>query len=312
MAAVGETRIVSKATTKMECVISSKDSLGEGCLWDAETQCLWWLDIARPTRIQRLNPATGEHKVWTSPLLLTAIARKASGGFIVGGEDGVYSFDPATGTTTAFCKPESDIPRNRMNDGACDPQGRLWIGSMMQNIGPAGEDLDITADTGKLFRVKPDGTSAIMETAVGVSNGPCWSPDGKTFYFSDSKNQVIFAYDFDAASGDLSNRRVLNATRDHGYPDGATVDAEGFIWSARWEGACVLRIDPKGRIDRMIDVPATRVTCPVFGGKDLDTLYLTTSRAHITPTTATRYPDQGGIFAIKPGVKGLLKHAFAG
>ena len=299
-------------TTDITCIISSKDNLGEGCLWDAETQCLWWLDIARPTRIQRLNPATGEHKVWTSPLLVTAIARKKSGGFIMGGEDGVYSFDPATGSTELVSRPESDIPLNRMNDGSCDAKGRFWLGSMMQNIGPKGEDRDITADTGKLFRVNADGSSTTMLTRIGVSNGPCWSPDGKTFYFSDTKNQIISAFDFDADNGALSNHRVLNDDKTHGYPDGATVDAEGFIWSARWEGSCVLRIDPKGRIDRIVKVPATRVTCPVFGGPDLDTLYLTTSRAHVDAETLARYPDQGGVFAVKPGVKGMLKHAFAG
>jgi sugar lactone lactonase YvrE len=296
----------------VECVIASKDKLGEGCLWDSENQCLWWLDIARPTRIQRFDPVTHEHKVWTSPLLLTAIAKRKSGGFIVGGEDGVYGFDPVTGNTIPFSQPETDIPLNRMNDGACDPQGRLWIGSMMQNIGPKGEDWDITADTGKLFRVAGDGTSQIMESQVGVSNGPCWSPDGNTFYFSDSRNQIIYAYDFNGEDGSISNRRVLNDSKDHGYPDGATVDSEGFIWSARWEGSCVLRIDPKGRIDRVVDVPATRVTCPVFGGADMDTLYLTTSRAHVDAGTLARYPEQGGVFAFKPGVKGILKNEFAG
>jgi sugar lactone lactonase YvrE len=298
--------------TEIRCIISSKDKLGEGCLWDADSQCLWWLDIARPTRIQRLNPATGEHKVWTSPLLLTAIAKKQSGGFIVGGEDGVYGFDPATGTTTLLCRPETDIPLNRMNDGSCDPQGRFWIGSMMQNIGPEGEDLDITADTGKLFRLAADGSFETMENKVGVSNGPCWSPDGRIFYFSDSKNQTIYSYDFDGDNGSISNRRVLNDSKDYGYPDGATVDAEGFIWSARWEGSCILRIDPEGRIDRVIEIPATRVTCPVFGGADMDTLYLTTSRAHVDATILARYPDQGGVFAFKPGVKGILKNEFAG
>jgi L-arabinonolactonase len=297
---------------EIHCAISCKDKLGEGCLWDADSNCLWWLDIARPTRIQCLNPVTGDHRVWTSPLLLTAIAKRKSGNFIVGGEDGVYSFDPATGKTLLFCKPEIDIPLNRMNDGACDPQGRLWIGSMMQNIGPKGEDRDITADTGKLFRVLADGSSTVMESKIGVSNGPCWSPDGRTFYFSDSKNQLISAFDFRADTGHISNRRVLNDSKAYGYPDGATVDAEGFIWSARWDGACVLRIDPKGRIDRIVDVPATRVTCPVFGGPDMDTLYLTTSRAHVDAATLTRYPDQGGVFALKPGVKGLLKNDFAG
>jgi L-arabinonolactonase len=299
-------------TPDITCVIASKDSLGEGCLWDAETQCLWWLDIARPTRVQRFNPASGEHKVWVSPLLLTAIARKKSGGFIVAGEDGVYSFDPATGATKLLSKPETDIPLNRMNDGACDAQGRFWLGSMMQNIGPKGEDRNISADTGKLFRINADGTSALVLTRIGVSNGPCWSPDGSNFYFSDTKNQIISAFDFDADSGALSNRRVLSDDRSHGYPDGATVDAEGFIWSARWEGSCVVRLDPNGRIDRIVQVPATRVTCPVFGGKDMDTLYLTTSRAHVEAATLAKYPDQGGVFAFKPGVKGMLKHSFAG
>ena len=297
-------------TPQISCVISSKDKLGEGCLWDATSQSLWWLDIARPSKIQRFTPATGEYKTWTSALLLTAIAKKTSGGFIVGGEDGVYNFDPVTGTVTPFCKPESNIPVNRMNDGACDPQGRFWIGSMMQNIGAGGEDLDITADTGNLFRVSADGQSQRMEESVGVSNGPCWSPDGNTFYFSDSKNQVIYAYDFDGNNGTISNRRVLNDTKSHGYPDGATVDAEGYVWSARWEGSCVLRIDPKGRIDRIVEIPATRVTCPVFGGADLDTLYLTTSRAHVDAATLARYPNQGGVFALKPGVRGMLKNEF--
>jgi L-arabinonolactonase len=299
-------------THDVQCLIASKDNLGEGCLWDDVSQSLWWLDIARPTRIQRFTPATGEHKVWTSELLLTALARKKSGGFIVGGEDGVYNFDPVSGAVTLFCKPETNIPQNRMNDGTCDPQGRFWIGSMMQNIGPAGEDLNITADTGNLFCVLASGQSQKMETAVGVSNGPCWSPDGTTFYFSDSRNQIIYAYDFNGDTGTISNRRILNDSKAHGYPDGATVDAEGYIWSARWEGSCVLRIDPKGRISSIIAVPATRVTCPVFGGPELDTLYLTTSRAHVDAATLVRYPQQGGVFALKPGVKGLLKNDFAG
>ena len=297
---------------EVTCVVAARDSLGEGVLWDADSQTLWWLDIARPSRIHRFSPVTGDHQIWILPLLVTAMAKRKSGGFIVGGEDGVYGFDPETGLTTPFCKPETDLPRNRMNDGACDPQGRFWIGSMMQNIGPAGEDLDITADTGNLFCVDDDGSWRIMESKVGVSNGPCWSPDGKTFYFSDSKNQVIYAYDFDGQEGRISNRRVLNDNRDHGYPDGATVDAEGCLWSARWEGSCVLRIDPKGRIVQKIDVPATRVTCPVFGGADLDTLYLTTSRAHVSADVLAKYPEQGGIFTFKPGVKGLLKNSFSG
>jgi sugar lactone lactonase YvrE len=294
------------------CLVDAKDSLGEGCCWDAGAGVVWWLDIARPSRIHRLHPATGEHRVWYSSLLLTALALRNSDGLILGGEDGVYDFDPATGAITPFAKPEDDRPQNRFNDGACDPQGRLWIGTMHQNIGPMGEDLPIPADTGALFRVDGKGRSQRFEDHVGVSNGPCWSPDGQTFYFSDSKNSVIYAYDFEASLGGISNRRVLNDTKDHGYPDGATVDAEGFIWSARWDGGCVLRIDPKGRLDRVIAMPAQRPTCVCFGGANLDVMYVTSSRAHLAAESLARHPLQGGLFCFNPGVKGTPKHHFAG
>ena len=295
------------------CVVDAKDSLGEGCLWDVSTQSLWWLDIARPSRIHRFTPATGEHRLWHSDVLLTAMARRTRGGFILGGEDGLYSFDEVTGAISPFAFPEdTKALGNRFNDGACDPQGRLWIGTMMQNIGPYGEDLDINADTGRLYRVGIKGKSAVMEQAVGVSNGPCWSPDGKTFYFSDSRNHVTFAYDFDPVDGVISNRRVLNDSKDYGHPDGATVDADGCIWSARWDAACVLRIDPNGRIDKIIPMPATRPTCVCFGGPKLDVMYVTSSRAHRSAETLKRYPLQGGIFCFAPGVSGFEKNHFAG
>jgi sugar lactone lactonase YvrE len=183
---------------------------------------------------------------------------------------------------------------------------------MMNNIGPEGEDLPITAATGKLFRIQADGTADVMEQTIGVSNGPCWSPDSRTFYFSDSLAQIIWAYDFDLDSGTLSNRRVLNDSKDHGYPDGATVDAEGCVWSARWEGSCVLRIDPRGRIDRRITIPARRVTNVCFGGSRLDTLYVTSSRQHLPADELRQRPLQGGLFCFDPGVTGFEKHGFAG
>jgi L-arabinonolactonase len=242
------------------CLVPSADSLGEGCLWDEKGKAVWWLDIARPSRIHRFEPATGAYRVWHSTLLLTTLALRRKGGLIVGGEDGVYAFDEKSGAITPFVRPETGRPHNRFNDGTCDAKGRLWIGTMHQNIGPHGDDLEIPAATGALYRVDAKGKAQRMEDHVGVSNGPCWSPDGKTFYFSDSMKQVIYAYDFHAGAGEISNRRVLNDTKDFGHPDGATVDAEGHVWSARWDGACILRIDPKGRIVRVIAMPAKRPT----------------------------------------------------
>ena len=296
----------------MTCVVASADSLGEGPFWDQATQSLWWLDIARPSRIHRFEPATGEHRIWYSNLLLTAMAKRSSGGFVLGGEDGVYFFDPATGAITNFVQLESDQLGNRSNDAACDPKGRLWIGSMQQNIGPFGEDLPVTRSSGTLYSVEPHGAVKTHQSDVGVSNGPCWSPDGRTFYFSDSSKQIIYAYDYDSDAGHISNCRIFNDSRDHGYPDGSTVDAEGFLWSARWDGSCILRIDPKGRIDRIVKVPATRPTCPCFGGANLDVIYVTSSRAHVSGVVLRQHPLQGGVFCFNPGVKGLLKFSFAG
>ncbi|WP_421694626.1 SMP-30/gluconolactonase/LRE family protein [Aestuariivirga sp.] len=294
------------------CLVDSRDRLGEGCFWDVASQTLWWLDIIEPSAIHRLHVASGAWRKWQFTEKVTAMASRRDGTILVGTHTGLAIFNPETGALTPWRKIDPGMPGNRGNDGACDARGRFWFGTMMNNIGPLGEDLDITASTGRLFRVEADGTTTVMETDVGVSNGPCWSPDNRTFYFTDSKAHIIWAYDFDLDSGTISNRRVLNDTKDHGHPDGATVDAEGFIWSARWEGSCVLRIDPKGRIDRLVPMPARRVTNVCFGGAKLDTLYVTTSRAHIPDQDLRRHPLQGGLFCFNPGVTGFEKHRFAG
>jgi L-arabinonolactonase len=301
-----------KLKTPITCVAKSNDSLGEGCLWDAVRGALWWLDIARPTRIHQLVPATGYHRSWYSDVMLTAIALRGDGSLVAGGSGGIYFFDPETGALQHFCDPETDRPHNRFNDGVCDSAGRMWIGTMHENIGPRGEDLPIPASTGALYCVLPDGSSRLVFDAVGVSNGPCWSPDDGTFYFSDSKAQIIWAFDFDARAGDITNKRVFNDSKDHGYPDGATVDADGFVWSARWDASCVLRIDPKGRIDRVVKMPAKRPTCVVFGGPMLDVIYVTSSRAHLPRDEIAARPLNGGVFCFDPGVKGFLKNRFAG
>jgi sugar lactone lactonase YvrE len=294
------------------CLVDSKDKLGEGCFWDAATQCLWWLDLIVPSAIHRLHVASGAHRRWQLSEMVTAMAKRRDGTILVGSHRGVNVFDPATGALSPRTRIGADLPGNRGNDGACDAMGRFWFGSMMNNVGDLGADLPITADTGLLYRVDADGTATVMERDIGVSNGPCWSPDNRTFYFTDSRNQVIWAYDFDLAAGTIANRRVFNDSRDHGYPDGATVDAEGFLWSARWEGSCVLRIDPKGRIDRIVPMPARRVTNVCFGGATLDTLYVTTARLHVPEEDLRHHPLQGGLFCFDPGVAGFEKHAFAG
>ena len=297
--------------TPITCIAKSNDRLGEGCMWDEKEQALWWLDIAVPSRIHKLAPATGAHRSWQFNVMLTAMALKPDGTLLVGGEYGLYHFNPASGALSEFAQPEN-IKGNRGNDGAADAGGRFWFGTMQQNIGPKGEDLDITQSSGALYRVDQNGTSTKMLGDVGVSNGPCWSPDNKVFYFSDSRAQIIWAFDFDLSAGAITNQRIHNDTKDHGYPDGATVDSEGFLWSARWEGSCVLRIDPKGRIDRIVEMPASRPTCVCFGGANLDTMYVTSSKAHVMDDVLQRYPLQGGVFCFDPRVKGFAKYRFGG
>jgi L-arabinonolactonase len=291
------------------CIAKSNDRLGEGCMWDEKEQVLWWLDIPLPSRIHKLDPETGAHRSWQFNVILSCMALTPDGTLLVGGEHGLYHFSPATGALKEFAQPEN-VTGNRGNDGAADAAGRFWFGTMQQNIGPNGEDLDIIRNSGALYRVEKDGSSTKMFEDVGVSNGPCWSPDNKIFYFSDSRAQIIYAFDFDLSTGAISNKRIHNDTKDHGYPDGATVDAEGFIWSARWEGSCVLRIDPKGRIDRIVEMPATRPTCVCFGGAKLDTIYVTSSNAHVGGVVMKQYPLQGGVFCFDPHVKGFAKHRF--
>jgi len=294
------------------CLVDSRDKLGEGCFWDADGGHLWWLDAIVPARIHRLRVATGAYRCWHFSEMVTAMAKRRDGTLIVGSAKGINFFKPATGALTPVKQLEPQRPLNRGNDGACDARGRFWFGTMMNNVGRDGSDLPITGSTGTLFRIDADLTATEMVRGIGVSNGPCWSPDVRTFYFTDSMAQVIWAYDFDVDAGTISNRRVHNDTRDFGYPDGATVDAEGFLWSARWEGACVLRIDPKGRIDRIVPMPARRVTNVCFGGARLDTLYATTARLHVADSHLRQFPLQGGLFCFDPGVTGFEKHAFAG
>ncbi len=292
------------------CILESKNKLGEGCLWDVEGQCLWWLDIAPVTKLHILDPITGATRHWTFPMMLTCFALAGKNQLLMGGEHGLYFFDPATGALKDFVRPEIDRPQNRGNDAACDAAGRFWFGTMQQNIAADGTDLDITQNSGALYRVGQDGVSKLMFDNVGVSNGPCWSPDNKTFYFSDSRAQIIWAFDYDLAHGEISNQRVFNDTKAHGFPDGATIDAEGYLWSARWEGSCVLRFDPKGRIDRIVDMPVTRPTCVVFGGADLATLYVTSSSANLPQDVLDKHPLQGGLFCFDPHVKGFAKNKF--
>lgn len=294
------------------CVLDCQDKLGEGIFWCPVEQVLYWVDIAMPSLLQRYDPATAQHKTWAMPEMITALAKRKDGTLFVTSHHGLNFFDPQSGKLTRVATPETDQPLNRANDGAPDAHGRFWYGSMTNNIAPDGSDLEIASPTGTLYRVEHDLQIVAMDGPIGISNGTCFSPDGRTLYFADTMAEAIYAYDLDLESGEISNKRIFANPTGYGHPDGSTVDAEGYVWNARWEAACVIRFSPDGDIDRVVKVPASRVTCCAFGGANLDELYITTSRLNVSPDEIAKHPQAGGLFVIRPGVKGLPRPIFGG
>ncbi|WP_205648881.1 SMP-30/gluconolactonase/LRE family protein [Acuticoccus kandeliae] len=283
--------------------IPSSAFLGEGPHWDSRTGELIWVDILAPAVI-RGDVATGTAKVLPVDDIVGVAVPRAKGGFLLATQNGIKTFDPETGVSTLFADPEADRPGNRFNDGKCDRRGRFWVGSLALNTTP---------DRGALWRVDSDGSAVRMDDRIHVSNGLGWSPDDRTFYFTDSGRRTIYAYDFDIAAGTVANRRIFaEITEASGTPDGLTVDAEGFVWCAHWDGWCVTRYDPDGKVERVIDLPVPRPTSCVFGGADLSTLYVTTARIRLSAGELKEAPLSGSVFAIHTNIKGLPETPFAG
>ena len=296
----------------VHCIVENRDKIGEGAMWCPVERVVYWLDVPPPSVLHRFNPATERHDNWPMPEMITALAKRANGTLLIASHQGINVFDPATGKIERKVSPEADVPGNRSNDGAPDALGRFWMGTMMNNLGSDGEDLPITRSSGGLWCVEQDLSSRKVISEITITNGVVWSPDSQTLYVADSAPQIIHAYDFDLASGGVSNRRVFSAITDLGYPDGAAVDSEGFLWSCRWEGQCVARFAPDGGIDRIVPIPAPRVTSLAFGGADFRTVYVTTARHGHTPEEDKRFPQQGSLFAFEAPVAGLPRPQFAG
>ncbi|MFM8747712.1 MAG: SMP-30/gluconolactonase/LRE family protein [Aestuariivirga sp.] len=296
----------------VRCAADSRDDLGEGAMWCPAEQVLYWLNIPMPSRLHRHDPATGRHESWAMPEMITALAKRRDGTLLIASHHGLNRFDPREGRLIRVAVPEADKPENRSNDGAPDAQGRFWMGTMMNNLGPSGEDLPIAAATGALWCVNPDFTFHKAIDGIMITNGVAWSPDQRTLYVADSAAQVIYAYDFDPASATVSNRRVFSDDKSLGYPDGAAVDSEGGLWSARWEGQCVARFRPDGRLDFTVPIPAPRVTSIAFGGRDFRTAYVTTARHGASAGELARFPRQGSLFAFDSPIAGLPRPQFAG
>jgi L-arabinonolactonase len=287
-----------------ECVVDCQNTLGEGPAWSVDEQKLYWVDIEK-SKLWRYDPVTGDTKVWKTPERVGSFAFREQGGLLVAFESGVDFWDPESGHTKRIQNFEPDLATTRTNDGRCDRQGRFIIGGM--NEADSGDPIS------NVYRLDHDLRIHQIISNVTCANSTCFSPDGTIMYFADTPIGQIWAYDYDADTGTVANRRVFADFSDQpGIPDGSIVDAEGFLWNAQWNGYRVVRYRPDGTIDRILDMPVMNPTCVAFGGKDLDVLYVTTARFLMTPEQIKAEPLSGGLFAVKVDVKGLNEPNFCG
>ncbi|WP_439496015.1 SMP-30/gluconolactonase/LRE family protein [Bosea sp. (in: a-proteobacteria)] len=281
---------------EVECVLPWGAHLAEGPFWSAREKRLYWVDILAPS-VNRFDPVTRSNEEVVLPRLVSAVMPRRTGGLVALTQAGLEAFDFASGALQPLADPEADIPDNRFNDGKCDRQGRLWAGTMR---------LDASRTSGSLYAVAPDLSWQRRETGLTVANGLDWSPDGRTFYFADSAPGRIYAYDFDMGSGLLDRRRVFAEIDPAlGRPDGLAVDSAGFVWCAVWDGWCLHRYAPDGRLVREVSLPVPRPTSIAFGGDGLKTLFITSARIRLPSRVLAEAPFSGGLFTLPVDVPGL-------
>ena len=287
--------------TEAVCIVNTRDSLGESPLWDPVTERLFWVDINR-CLIHQLDPRTGEITDWPCKTEPGCLGRADNGRLVAGLRDGFYFFSPATGEFERITDPEPGKPENRVNDGKVDRAGRFWAGTM--------RDPNPDEPCGALYKLEGQ-TALQMLDGIRIPNSLCWSPDNQTLYFSDTRARVIWGFDFNLASGELTNRRLfVDLQGQLGRPDGATVDTEGYLWSAEYGGGRVVRYTPDGTVDKVVNLPVANVTCPTFGGTDYKTLFITTASQRLTENELAEQPLAGGLFSLKVTVAGLPEPVF--
>ncbi len=278
--------------------------LGESPIWDPVDGVLYFVD-SPDHAILRYDPRSGAIERWeVAGDYLGSLALRVGGGAVLAMDHGFHAFDFETGEVTAIAEPETGRADRCFNDGKVDRQGRFVAGSMHR---------EETEPVGALYRLDTDLACTKLDDGFICSNGPCWSPDGGTLYVSDSNAEVIFAYDYDAATGAAANRRVFHSTAGSGgLPDGCTVDAEGYLWSAQFNAGTIRRLAPDGRIDRVVELPVKWVASVTFGGENHDLLYATSIGGALQGERDSS-PRAGGLFVVADlGVRGLPEPRFAG
>ncbi|HMI01398.1 MAG TPA: SMP-30/gluconolactonase/LRE family protein [Pedobacter sp.] len=297
------TRLVNQRVKGWKVVTSHMCILGESPVWDARNRRILWVDITEG-RIHQFFPENKKHKATNIGQMIGAICLTTSGGLIAALQNGFATVDLEKGTIRHIEDPEVHLPGNRFNDGKCDPKGRFWAGTMA---------FSNKANAGSVYVLEQDLSVSLKIKGVSCSNGMAWSPDHTTFYYIDTPTRKVVAYDFDIAAGAISNRRtVINFPESEGYPDGMTIDTDGMLWIAMWDGWKVTRYDPAtGELIQSILLPVAKVTSCVFGGENLQDLYITTARAGLTNEDLYHQPLAGCLFvAKKTGSTGMMAYEF--
>jgi D-xylonolactonase len=279
--------------TDVACVWDVAAELGEGPVWSARDEAVWFVDI-KGCRIHRFDVRAGAGRSWAAASNPGFLAPTIDGGWVAGLKTGLHLFDAASGAFTPLATVEPHAPNNRLNDGCVDPSGRLWFGSMHD-----GE----TDPTGALYRLGPDGAVSAHDTGYVITNGPAFSPDGRVLYHTDTLERVIYAFDV-GADGSLGERRLF-ARIERGYPDGPAVDAQGCVWTGLFGGWGVDRYSPEGKLIEHVALPVANVTKPAFGGDDLRTVYATTAWKGLSPAEREAQPLAGGLFRFRVNTPGL-------
>jgi len=290
----------------LEHILTSQDMVGESPVWSVNEQALYWVDILG-CRFHRYHPASGTWDTYTTTVSIGAIALRASGGLVMATGQGFATYDLTTRRFAFLANPLAALPDMRFNDGNVDCQGRFWAGTV-SNL-PERQGLLL----GTLYRLEPNGSMHVMDTGYALINGIGWSPDTTHMYIVDSMRKGIYCYDFDAASGAIAHRQMfLDTSAEMGVPDGLTVDQEGALWVAFWDGWKIVNYDPSGRRVAHIDLP---VQCPsscAFGGRYVDELYITSAWEELNESQRTSQPFAGDLFRLKMERRGLPQPLFLG
>ena len=288
---------------RAELIVDCKNEHGEGVFWNPSDGHIWWTDI-QGRALWSFDPVTTQSTSIPMEDRVCCFAPRAAGGLIVAYSDRVVLFDPETKKETLVTLFEPENFETRLNDGRTDRQGRFVVGGMNEVSGTPDSSV-----------ISIDGNLKVQTLIdqISCANSICFSPAGNTMFFADTPDREILAFDYEKDRGTLTNKRLhASFKQEPGLPDGSCVDAEGGVWNAEWEGHRVVRVAPNGTIDHVIDVPVWKPTCCAFGGPNLDTLFITTSRLMSDEAALKKEPSAGGLFAVKPGIRGVIDTPFKG